>query len=540
MINKKNINFVLSKENLTIIFFVVIFVIGLVSFKDFNLYGDEPVHQWIGSIYYAHIKELIFNFNPDNQYLDEIKKLSTHEYFFRWVKYGIFFDLITGFFKDIFNIKTTKALFELRHFVNFSFFFISLIFFFKIINLRFDNFFLSILSVVLLFFSPRIFAGSFYNSKDLLFLSFSIINVYFALKFIDKQNINNLILFSLSSGILLNIRIMGLIFLLLTFSIILFEVLEKENLFIGRLKNIFFSTFLTFFIAILFWPYFWFDPLNNFFHYIDFLKELSVFTNLYLGEIILSDQMPWHYLLVWISITVPTAILFLSILGLITIFLKICKNILQIDKNNELWFSTSERSDFFIFFLFFVPVLAAQIYKHKYDGWTHLYFIYPFMIYYVVYILDFFKTLNYKLFLVVIFFTIVNIAININWIIKYHPHQYAYFNYLGKVINKKFDLDLKSLSVRSSLEYILNNSNEEIIKVSGLGNTWIEGSASILGEQSQKKFMFVDPKEANYLITTFKPMTGKKIIIDTDKFSKYYDLVIDNNIVSSIYKRKIK
>jgi len=162
------------------------------------------------------------------------------------------------------------------------------------------------------------------------------------------------------------------------------------------------------------------------------------------------------------------------------------------------------------------------------------------MIYYVVYILDFFKTLNYKLFLVIIFFTIVNIAININWIIKYHPHQYAYFNYLGKVIDKKFDLDLKSLSVRSSLEHILNNSNEEIIKVSGLGNTWIEGSASILDEQSQKKFMFVDPKEADYLITTFKPMTGKKIIIDTDKFSKYYDLVIDDNIVSSIYKRKIK
>ena len=45
MINKKNINFVLSKENLTIIFFAVIFSIGLISFQDFNLYGDEPVHQ---------------------------------------------------------------------------------------------------------------------------------------------------------------------------------------------------------------------------------------------------------------------------------------------------------------------------------------------------------------------------------------------------------------------------------------------------------------------------------------------------------------
>ena len=99
---------------------------------------------------------------------------------------------------------------------------------------------------------------------------------------------------------------------------------------------------------------------------------------------------------------------------------------------------------------------------------------------------------------------------------------------------------MRSLSIRSSLEHILNNSNEEIIKVSGLGQTWIEGSASILDDKSKKKFMFVDSQEADYLITIFKPQTGKKIIIDTDKFSKYYDLVVDDNIVSSIYKRKIK
>jgi len=541
MINRKKVNFVLSKGNLTIIFFAVIFSIGLISFRDFNLYGDEPVHQWIGSIYYAHVKELIFNFNPNNQHIDEIKNLSNHEHFFIWIKYGIFFDVIIGFFTDIFKIKTTKALFELRHFVNFSFFFISLIFFFKIINIRFNNFYLSILSVVLLFFSPRIFAASFYDSKNLLFLSLSIIHVYFALKFINKQNIYNLILFSLSSGILLNIRVMGLISILLTFSIILFEVLEKENQLIDRLKKIFFATFLTLFITILFFPYLWIDPIKNFFLLIDFSKELYLFPNLYLGATILSNQIPWHYLFVWISITVPTSILFLSIFGLIAIFFKIFKNVLQIDKNNELWFSKSERSDFFIFFLFVIPVLAALTYGQNFDGWTHLYYLYPFMIYYAVYILDFFKTLNYKLFLIIIFFTTVNIVININWIIKYHPHQYVYFNYLGKKINKKFDLDLRSLSIRSSLEYILKNNKElELIKVAGLGNTWIKGSFSILDDKSKKKLMFAEPKEADYLITIFKPQPGKKIIIDTDKFSKYYDLVVDDNIISSIYKRKIK
>ena len=75
MINRKKINFVLSKENLTIIFFAVIFSIGLITFKDFNLYGDEPVHQWIGSIYYQFIKEVALNFRINNEYLEKILQL---------------------------------------------------------------------------------------------------------------------------------------------------------------------------------------------------------------------------------------------------------------------------------------------------------------------------------------------------------------------------------------------------------------------------------------------------------------------------------
>ena len=38
------------------IFFFTIFIIGLNSFKDYGVYGDEPFHRWIGSIYYLHYK----------------------------------------------------------------------------------------------------------------------------------------------------------------------------------------------------------------------------------------------------------------------------------------------------------------------------------------------------------------------------------------------------------------------------------------------------------------------------------------------------
>ena len=142
--------------------------------------------------------------------------------------------------------------------------------------------------------------------------------------------------------------------------------------------------------------------------------------------------------------------------------------------------------------------------------------------------------------LVIVIF--INLSTNIFWMIKFHPHQYVYFNFIEKkIIKKKFDLDPLGLSVKSSLEYILKNNKEpELIKVTGLGNTWIKGSFSMFDEKLKKRLKFVQQDEAEYLINTFRPRIGERIEIDNLKFSKYHELIIDNNVVNSIYKRKNK
>ena len=534
---------IINRRIFTFIFFTVIFLVGLLSFQDFNLYGDEPVHQWIGSIYYEFLKEVALNFRINNEHLEKILQLTKDDYLRLWVAYPIFFDLLTELVSDILNFQTSKEVFHLRHFVNFLFFFISLIFFFIIINKRFNNYFLSILGVLFLFISPRIFAESFYNSKDILFLSFSIINIYFALKFIEKQNLNNLILFSISSGILLNIRVMGLISIFLVCAIIFFEIIEKEKLYVDKVKKISLYLFLTFLITFIFWPYFWLDPVKNFSAYLSYVKDFSlIFTNLYLGETILSNQTPWHYLFIWISISIPLATLLNSVAGMILVLSKFLKNILSFDENNELWSDNKERTDFFILLLFLLPVLVSLVHRHNFDGWRHYYFIFPLMVYFAIYFLNFLKKINSQLFMTLIIVIFINLSANIFWMIKFHPHQYVYFNFIEKkIIKKKFDLDPLGLSVKSSLEYILKNNKEpELIKVTGLGNTWIKGSFSMFDEKLKNRLKFVQQDEAEYLINTFRPRIGERIEIDNLKFSKYHELIIDNNVVNSIYKRKNK
>jgi len=527
-----------SKSFYTYIFFLVIFLIGIKSYQDFGIYGDEPFHQWIGSIYYSHYKELIFNFNLDNEHIAEINRLAKDEYFRYWVAYPIFFDLFTEFLVDILNIKNTREIFQIRHLTNFSFFFLSLVFFYKLILSRFKSYYLALLGVVLIFFSPRIFAESFYNSKDILFLSFSIINIYFSLKFIQSQNNKNLILYSLSTGLLIQSRIMGLIFPILTFAIILLEV-NNNKILKDKLAKVVLSLSIVSFTVLLFWPFIWLDFAKNLSFYLEFLQHLSgPYTNLYLGESILSNNTPWHFKFVWISITIPSSVLILSLFGFIIILLKFFNRTLLLDKNKNIWLSRNESLDFLVFLLLLFTLLATLKYKNNFDAWRHIYYIYPFLIYHSLFFIDKIRNLNFPTFIILIFLIILNMLYNAYWMIKHHPFQYTHFNSIYKTFVKKdFDLDYMGLSIKNSLEYILKNDKRDIIKVSGFGETWIKGNTLILSEAFKKRLEVVNYNESDYIIDAFRPSVGKKMIIDSEKFSKFYDLIVDGKIINSIYKK---
>ena len=103
---------ILNSKFYSYIVFLLLLAIGLIFFRDFGIYGDEPVHRWIGSIYYLHIKEILINFNFNNEYLEKIKDLSNDEQFRLWIHYPIFFDLLTEFINDLFNINTSNNIFK--------------------------------------------------------------------------------------------------------------------------------------------------------------------------------------------------------------------------------------------------------------------------------------------------------------------------------------------------------------------------------------------------------------------------------------------
>ena len=221
-------------KNSSIIFiFIIYFVVGSQIYTDFGFYIDEKFHRANG-FYWLNYVSNYFGFEEIEQIsrgkLNEISGFTLPD-IKNWNKYGVIFDLPAAYLEVVLNIKEPVKYYELRHFLVFLIFFIGTIFFYKSLNNRFDNKFISLLGTILLILTPRLFGDSFWNNKDIIFLSFYIISIFWFFRLIDKQSNKNIILFSLFSAVATTVRIAGIF---LPISLIFFWILN----FISKRKDV--------------------------------------------------------------------------------------------------------------------------------------------------------------------------------------------------------------------------------------------------------------------------------------------------------------
>ena len=176
-----------------------------------------------------------------------------------------------------------------------------------------------------------------------------------------------------------------------------------------------------------------------------------------------------------------------------------------------------------------------------YDGWRHLYFIYPSIIMISLYGFYCLKLLfKNKFFINFVYSLIIMNFIYIGyWNYKFHPHQYVYFNIFFKdKFHNNFDMDYWGISNRESLEFIINNNTNYPIKIGTKSFASLEMSALMLNERDKGKIDIVhDLKKAEYIITNYRTLIKRDFIIDNTKYKKYYEVVIDSNPINTVYKK---
>lgn len=529
-----------SKWNwLTIFIFCFIFVIGVCTVSDYGISEDELYernHSLVNHYYLRSVMKGNFSGNgiPIESKSSNLEKLidrlnverNTFQYPYKY--YGVAIQLPMTFVEQIFHYKLdVSTIYLIRHIWTFFIYFVSLIFFYFLLKKYvIKNQKYALIGVLFLVLSPRIYGESFFNIKDLVFMSLCIIDIYFCLEYLNCPSKKHLILMCFFSSLVINCRVVGalIFFLTLIFKISKFKFNFNQKNFVSIIGIV----LLTYAFYIILTPTSWnnpiffpFEVMNFFFNYRDPFS-FTIHKCFYFGQSIISTNLPWHYLPVWIIITTPIFYIALSGIGVVSQFIRNRKKkVSQININY--WFCNI----LLILVLLFVMLVRPTLYT----GWRHFYFLYPLIIINTVVGLRAMVNYSKKLKWLVVLLSLLNCIYILGWMVENHPYQYEYFSLLFRNFSiKNFETNYWHVSNRDAFVYISNHSNNRV-KVYPDDKF----SYSYLSKKQRKRIKLVRNMENAYYVINNNPdgNSSLELIYDEVTYKK-----IDGYRLYTIYKKK--
>lgn len=487
------------------IFFLIFLLIGITTYKDYGLSWDEN-SQWKNN---GHTN-YNFVFNGDKAtLLNGIDKY-----------HGPAFELILVFAEKALLLSDSRDIYFLRHLLTFLTFFISAFFFFLLSSQLFKNRIVPAITTLMYVLSPAIFSHSFYNSKDIGFLSFFVISIYIMLIFLKKPDYLNTLLFALFTAITIDIRIVGILIPLLVIFIYL------QRMVFARLNetktNLNYKFLILYFLALCplivwFWPILWLDPIH---HFIEALKENSRYPwnglVLYLGNYYNASDLPWHYLFFWLFISRPVIYSVLFIVGIAALFRSF---VFQPVK-----FFRKDTNQQIVAAWFIFPVIAVFAFGSVvFDTGRHLYFIHGAFVLIAGYGME--HLLRHRILkTITIILLIISFTKVIRDMIKIHPYEHLYFNELlnNSPENKKnFELDYWGLSSRELLENLLIKDSSSRIKIFA-EHYPSKLNVNVLKESERRRIIITDTADnADYYLADYRWKKAEEYIYQKNFYSVF-------------------
>jgi hypothetical protein len=360
---------------------------------------------------------------------------------------------------------------------------------------RFSDWRLSLLAALLFVLTPRFFAESFYNSKDMVLMALFAIGMNTTISFVLKPGLKTAFLHAWASAIAIDVRIVAIILPAATVAILIVRLLKKELPIPLTFRVLTVYLVSVCIIVVAMWPWLWTDPVRNF---VQALRNMSHFRwngpVLYMGGFVRPNDLPWHYVLVWITITTPLLYMVLFLVGLPSTVSKVMY------RGTSLWRSKEELQDVVFLGFLAVPIVAViMLHSALYDGWRHMYFVYPaFLLIAIrgwVALWSNDQSIRKTLLTVVTAISIIHTAV---WMWRAHPYQNVYFNILAGSgdLRTRYELDYWGLANRKALEFILGNDDREVISVRADSFTSLGTALYMIDIGQRDRLKVSDPRDS--------------------------------------------
>lgn len=531
----------LPRFTVPVLFFGIYLAVGLMAFDDYNLSIDENPQRNHGQVMLKHVLSLVTPSASDPR-LRELPAVEDYEY----SHYGTVLqmplvaqDLLK--YQDAFGPRAWLF----RHYVTFAVFFAGVLAFYRLVLEKFERPWLAVAACVLLVLTPRIFAHSFYNIKDAVFLAAFIFAMYGAFRFWRMPNAVNAFFFGVVLGVAINLRFVAIGLLPLPFIFLGIDAIaEKWEK--SRVRTVFWrgvlvslATAMTYLICT---PASWSNPVYYFLKTVQRFSDFDEWpgTVLYRGEFFYGRDLPWHYLPTWMLITIPLSVLALFLLGL-------CSIVARVIKQRRGFPRDPMREDLGFLGVLVLPCLAAIVMGSTlYDSWRHFFFIYaPLLLVAargLVFGIDKLRepggmSQHMRWTGLALGLLLVGYQMHLAWwMTKNHPYQMVYYNAALSLVGERedFDGDYWQLAGLEGLNYILDTDSRETITITGNINFFIP-SLLMLPDAERQRLRLENPSMPfDYFIRIYRrdPVPHYKEMV------LYHEISVDGMPILTIYKAK--
>ncbi len=503
------------------LFFGILVLVGFFIYKDYGVSSDEATSYLRGQLNY-----LVFRGGSLQDFNNSCAKLANENSCY----YPPLFDMITY---RLIHTGDSQTIFESLHLIGFLSFVAAVFVFFLIGKKIFKNWIIALLGCLFLVISPRIFGNAFYNPKDIPFMDAYIFAIFTMLLFFEKKNIITAILHGITTAIACSIRIPGLVILPITFFFYFFDLFlvkkARKDYFEG-LGLLFSSVIVT--LLLIFWlnPFLYGNPVAKFIYAFNLMKAYPWSEyQLYMGQNI-QNRIPWHYSLVWFSISSPPFYVALFLLGSLTLLLRSLKSRLR-------QHFQSLRDLYLVTACGVLPILVVIVLKSViYSDNRQMYFCYPALLLVSVYGLQFLmakiREINRYWQAWIGIILILGLIYPVYFMVQYHTRENVFFNFLAgpsmPVIARRFTMDRWALASKDALEYILNTDTDPTIRIRAARG--IYQSNLILPKPQRSRLKLIEKGAAEYFMTN-----GIYVPTDQTRGTVYYTVkVFDADIFTVI------
>ncbi|QNH62173.1 ArnT family glycosyltransferase [Hymenobacter sediminicola] len=492
-------------------FFGLLLLTGALLFRDYGVSVDEPVSHEDGAVSGKYIAEKLFaGFGQDDPNVSVITPLFRHRDYDK----GVVFELPVAGLGRLLTHGNSTHYFLMRHLLIFLVFMGGVWALYRLIWLRFGHRMVGLLAAALLVLSPRMFAEAFFNGKDIVFMALFTLAIYTLARLFERPTLGGACLHGIATAAAIGVRMPGVILVAFTISSLCLlacfpgpsDSVPRRRLW----KSAAVYLAATALAVIVFWPYLWEDPLVRFAQVYSRVSHYNWgYTNLYFGQFVPADQLPWHYIPVWLLITTPLPYSLAALLGLgYSLYYLFRQRLASLR-------TPVGRLDLLFIGWLCGPILMVIVLRSTlYDGWRHLYFVYPALLLLAVQgLLVLFRAVvkhrrAYWLAISLLVVAGVETARTGIRMVQLHPYEHLYFSFLpARMVEQQFERDYWGLAFRQGLDWVMAHDSAPQVTVASDVPDMVYANVFLLPALEQARLRRVPARSAataRYFIANYR------------------------------------